>query len=249
MKKRLFLFLLLFPLVATPQDRVFNDESFEFDLGGDIFTDFEEEVEATRVMRDERYYRYSRFFSVDLTLGFTTFDGNRGSAMQDQNPSFGLGVNYFMESNFTMGLGIAFSGHSMLIEQPTRGYPFPTGVGLIESDMMRFWFSVRYYIDTTNLGTAITFSNPYLILRGEYWYETLKFKDQPNIENRTGGGMGFSGGFGLEFPIEFKEYYFGVEFLVHSMNLPEKYTQALQPVYEDLSGYAYTLMFSLNQSW
>jgi len=231
------------------QDQSFHDEISDFELGGDIFSDFNEEIEATRILRDERFFRYSRFFSFEISLGFTAFDGNRGSAYDNQNPTFGAAVHYFMESNLTMGLGVAFSKHAMLIEEPTRGYPQEDGVGLVEVDLFRVFYTIRYYIDTTNLGTAITFSNPYLVGRAEYWNETNKFKDQPNIEDQKGGGLGFSFGLGLEFPIEFKEYYLGIEFLAHSLNLPDEYTQKLDPLYSNLTGFGYSLMFSFTQSW
>jgi len=250
MKKILILILFLFSTTGLwAQDRTFRDEELEFQLGGDIFSDFNEEVEATRIMRDERFFQHSRFFNFEISMGFTAFDGNRGSAYDNQNPSFGGSVHYFMESNLTMGIGLAFSKHSMLIDQPTRGYPQEGGVGLIDVQLMRFFYTIRYYIDTTNLGTAITFSNPYIVGRAEYWYETNKFKDQPNLESQSGGGLGFSLGFGLEFPIEFKEYYLGTEFLAHAINLPDEYTQKLYPVYSDLTGYGYSLMFSFTQTW
>lgn len=200
-------------------------------------------------MRDERFFRYSRFFNFEISMGFTAFDGNRGSAYDNQNPSFGASVHYFMESNLTMGVGAAFSKHAMLIEEPTRGYPQEGGVGLIDVELYRFHYTIRFYIDTTNLGTAITFANPYLVGRIEYWYESNIFRDQPNIDPQKGGGLGFSGGLGLEFPIEFKEYYLGIEFLAHSLNLPDEYTQKLEPLYSNLAGYAYSLMFSFTQTW
>lgn len=249
MKRVFLLFLFLLPTWICAQDRVFRDEDANFQLGGDIFSDFNEEVEATRIMKDERYYQYSRFFNFEISLGFTSFDGNRGSAYDNNNPSFGGSVHYFMESNLTMGIGIAFSKHAMLIEKPTRGYPQEGGVGLINVDLMRGFFTLRYYIDTTNLGTAITFSNPYLVGRAEYWYESNKFIDQPNIDKETGGGIGFSLGFGLEFPIEIKEYYLGIEFLAHNVSFPDKYTQKLEPLYPNLNGYGYSLMFSFTQTW
>lgn len=48
--------------------------------------------------------------------------------------------------------------------------------------MLRAYFPYRYYIDTADLGVAITYSNPYLITRFEYWYMTNKFIDQPTIK-------------------------------------------------------------------
>ena len=57
----------------------FNMED-DFNVGGDIFSDFNEDLESSQVMEDERFYRYSRFFSLNLGLGVTSFTGNRGLA-------------------------------------------------------------------------------------------------------------------------------------------------------------------------
>ena len=49
-------------------------------VGSDIFNDFSEDLESSQVLEDERYYRYGRFFSVNLGTGVTNFTGKRGRA-------------------------------------------------------------------------------------------------------------------------------------------------------------------------
>jgi hypothetical protein len=121
--------------------------------------------------------------------------------------------------------------------------------------MLRVFLGYRYYFDTTNLGTAITYSNPYLIGRLEYWYQTNKYIDQTELPHDSGGGLGFGMGFGLEFPIEVKETYLGLEFLVHSVNFPDKNTQKYAPVnpggygFDNLGGNAYSTMVSYVFNW
>ena len=86
-------------------------------------------------------------------------------------------------------------------------------------------------------------------------YVTNKYRDSPEIPNDSGGGLGFGLGFGLEFPIKLKECYIGTEFLFHSVNFHDKFTQNFQPLetggfgYDDLTGNVYSFMVSYTISW
>ena len=82
-------------------------ENDDLNLGGnDIFNDFKEDYEDTKVLEDENFYQYARFYNVALTIGHTMFDGNRGSAYVNEPPTFGLSLNYFINS---WSLNIYFS--------------------------------------------------------------------------------------------------------------------------------------------
>jgi len=143
----------------------------------------------------------------------------------------------------------------MYISDPVQICREAGGCQLIEVNITRTYFSYRYYIDTTNLGTAITYSNPYLTGRLEYWYVTNKFRDRP-IPNDTGGGLGLGLGFGLEFPIVIKESYLNLELLYHSVAFHDKYTSDYQPAeagktggFSDLSGNVFTTMVHYVFNW
>lgn len=220
----------------------------DLDTGGDIFSDFNEDVLGAHMAEDERFYRYGRFFSFALSLGMTSFDGNRGAAYENDPPSYGISLYWFSDFHTSFGLGVEYSRHSMFIGEPTLNFK-TNAVGFITINALRVFFSYRYYIDTSNLGTALTYSNPYFIGRIEYWYLTNKFIDQSNLGNDTGGGLGFGFGTGLEFPIKLRESYIGVELLYHTVNFHDKYTQKFRPVYEDLTGNVYTTMVSYTISW
>lgn len=267
MKKNLFqslLFLAAFilmtglPLSSWAQDAA-NDISAadddDLNVGGDIFADFNEDVENAKVVEDERFYRYGRFFSFNASLGFTTFDGNRGIAYENQPPSFGLSFTFFKDFQTALALGLEFSKHSMFLKDPVNAFRDKTAPGLVEVNMLRVFLGYRYYIETANLGTAITYSNPYLVGRLEYWYQTNKYVDQTDLPKDTGGGLGFGAGFGLEFPVELKEAYIGLEFLVHTVNFPDKNTQKFAPVnpggygFDNLGGNAYSTMVSYVFNW
>ena len=102
--KFLFLPLILLSFQAFAQNPLqgFDDQD-DLNVGGDIFSDFNEDLEASQVMEDERFYRYGRFFGVNLGLGLTTFTGNRGAAYRDNHPSFAFSYQYFL--NFQNCLG------------------------------------------------------------------------------------------------------------------------------------------------
>jgi hypothetical protein len=238
----------------------------EFTAGGDIFSDFNEDLESAQVLEDERFYRYGRFFSVNLGGGFTTFTGNRGKAYEDNNPTFHLSTNYFMDFQKVIFLGVEYSKHTMILDTIVNGYDEKGPLGAVVTDFMRVFVGYKYYIDTSDLGTAITYSNPHLIGRLEYWYQSTKFIDKKDLPKDTGGGLGSGIGLGLEFPIELKQSYISVEFLYHVVNFYDKFTQDFRQVeddpntganeaqgstygYEDLTGNVLSLVFTYNFTW
>jgi hypothetical protein len=242
---------------------IFTADDDDLNVGGDIFTDFSEDVEDAKIVEDERFYRFGRFFSFNLALGLTTFDGNRGLAYENLPPTYGLSFTFFKDFQNALGLGFEFSKHSMFLKDAVRAFPDKSGTcapngcppGMVDISQLRIFFGYRYYIDTSNLGTAITYSNPYFITRIEYWYTSNDFVDQTELDKDTGGGLGMALGFGLEFPIEIRESYIGLEFLAHSVAFHDKNTQNYAPLnstgygFEDLGGNAYSTMVSYIFNW
>ncbi len=226
----------------------------DLNIGGDIFSNFNEDLEASQVAEDERFYRYGRFFSFNMGIGLTTFDGNRGKAYDNENPSYNVAIVYFFNFRTAFTLGFAFSKHHMLIDTNVEGYNEP---GLIDVNMLRTFMGFKYYIDTADLGTAITYSNPYFVGRMEYWYQTVKFSESDTDPDLSGGGLGTGVGLGLEFPLEIKSSYIGLEVLYHSVNFFDKWTKRYRQTddpgseygYDDLSGAAWSTMVSYNISW
>lgn len=274
MLKNLFLILLLLsPVVTLAQSNEQVMEEMDDDGivgGGDIFSDFNEDLEASQVLEDERFYRYARFFSVNLGGGFTTFTGNRGNAYDDNHPTFHLSTNYFFDFQQAIIIGVEYSKHTMVLDTLTNKYRSNSvgdALGAVQTDFTRAFVGYKYYIDTTDLGTAITYSNPYFIGRVEYWYQTNKFIDHPNFAKQKGGGIGSGIGAGLEFPVELKKSYVGVEFLFHVVNFFDKFTQDYRRIvdqpgtaddadvakstygFNDLTGNVLSLMITYNFTW
>lgn len=243
---------------AQSTDQVMSELEDDLTPGSDIFSDFNEDLESAQVLEDERFYRYGRFFSVNLGGGFTTFTGNRGRAYEDNHPTFHLSVNYFLDFQKSIILGIEYSKHTMILDTVVNGYQDQGRLGAVVTDMTRVFTGFKYYIDTADLGTAITYSNPHFIGRLEYWYQSSNFIDQENLPKDTGGGIGTGIGMGLEFPIELKQSYVSVEALYHVVNFYDKFTQDFRQVpdnddstygYEDLTGNVITLIFTYNFTW
>jgi hypothetical protein len=262
------LILLLFNLSALAQSSDQLMEAFEDDLspGADIFSDFNEDLENAQVLEDERFYRYGRFFSVNLGGGFTTFTGNRGKAYEDNHPTFHLSTNYFLDFQKAITLGLEYSKHTMILDTVVNGYPNQGRLGAVVTDFTRVFVGYKYYIDSTDLGTAITYSNPHFIGRLEYWYQTTKFIDRDSLPKDSGGGIGTGLGFGLEFPIELKQSYISVEALYHVVNFYDKFTQNYRQIqdnpsttvneaadstygFEDLTGNVLSIIFTYNFTW
>lgn len=258
-----FLLVLFFCLSSLPSfgqntDQIMQEVEDDLNPGTDIFSDFNEDLESSQVLEDERFYRYGRFFSVNVGGGFTTFTGNRGKAYDDNNPSFHLSTTYFLDFQKAIILGIEYSKHTMILDTEVNGFPTQGPLGAVVTDFTRVFVGYKYYVDTTDLGTAITYSNPHLIGRLEYWYQTSKFIDQDTIPSDKGGGIGTGLGFGLEFPVELKQSYISVEFLYHVVNFYDKFTQDFRQKpddpdstygYEDLTGNVMSLMFTYNFTW
>lgn len=256
----LILVLLLSSLNLWGQssDQVLQELEDDTLMGGDIFSDFNEDLEAGQTLEDERYYRYGRFFSVNLGLGSTTFTGNRGAIYFDNPPTFHLSVNYFMDFQKLITLGVEYSKHTMILDTIVNGYQSQGPLGAVVTDMTRVFVGYKYYIDTTDLGTAITYSNPHFVGRVEYWYQTNDFIDQRSLPRQRGGGIGTGLGFGLEFPVELKESYIGVQGLYHVVNFFDKFTQDYRQVVDnpgstygtdDLVGNVLSLVVTYNFTW
>ena len=227
----------------------FSIEEEDLNIGGDIFSDFNEDIESNQVMEDERFYRYGRFFTFSFALGLTSFTGNRGIVYENEHPSYGIQLSVFRDFQTAISIGIGFSRHNMYFDQTNLEGFNGEAPSFVQVSQLRVYTGYKYYLDTANLGTAITYSNPYLTARLEYWYTTNKYIDNENIPNRNGGGLGVGLGGGLEFPIKLKESYLGVELLYHNVNFVDKNSGSYKPVIDDLGGDAFTTMMSYIWNW
>ena len=137
----------------------------ELDIGGDIFTDYNEDIKISQIHEDERLWHYGRFFSLYFGLGLTSFDGNRGLLYRSSDrPSYGFGLYYFKDFQSSYGMGLQYSDHHFFIDRPVRAY-LADPLGYVDVSMLRMYVAHKYYIDTFNLTTALTYSNPYFVAK------------------------------------------------------------------------------------
>lgn len=235
-----------------------HDGGGDLKLGStDIFNNFNEDLESSQVLEDERFYRYGRFFSVNIGFGVTRYTGNRGKAyVLHGDPSVHFSVTYFMNFRSAFMLGVEYSRHTMLIDTFVNGHK-GYNLGAVNVNMIRPFFAYKYYFDTSDFGNAITYSNPHVIFRLQYWYQNNEFSERPDIDDLSGGGIGTAIGFGFEFPVKLKEYYIGIEFLFHQANFMDKFTSDYQQYddvdstygYNDLTGNALGIFVTFNNTW
>lgn len=264
MIKFFFLFLFISPLLTQniwAQEDIIDDGEDDLTNESDIFSDFNEDLEASQVLEDERYYRYGRFFQANVGFGATTFTGVRGQAYDDNHPTIHFAVAYFMNFQSAITLGIEYSKHTMFIDTLVNTST-TKNLGAVETTFFRPFIGFRYYLDTSDLGTALTYSNPYFIGRFEYWYQQNNFREDPTRSKQKGGGVGSGIGFGFEFPVELKVAYIGVEFMYHRVNFFDKYTNDYAQIpapltgsadskygYDNLAGDVLSLIISYNFTW
>ena len=257
---RLIPTLLLLCSVAQAQfgGRVLDEfKSDDLVIGGDIFDNFNENLEAQEVLEDERFLRYGRFFTLNMGLGLTDFTGNRGQAYQDQPPTLNFSVMAFTNFRTSFVLGLSYSKHSMFFPSQVEKDSSPEGgpLGLVEVNILRTYTGFRYYIDTSDLNTALTYSNPYFSMRFEYWNLNNEFIDRSDLADDEGGGLGIGFGGGLEFPIRLKRSYINYEFLVHTVNFHDRLTNDYQPIedqgfgFNNLTGLGVSSMLNYVISW
>lgn len=253
----LYLCVLPFNISIAQQDNLTN--SFDDDLSKDtdIFTNFEDDLGTREEQEDERFYRYGRFVSTSIGFGFTSFTGNRGKAYHDEHPTISFGLIYFSDFQNAFNLGVEYSKHVMYSDSPT----LKSGVvpfGAVEITFLRPFIAYRYYVDTSDLSSLLTYANPYFIGRLEYWYQNRKFKEY-NGSSDTQGAIGGSLGMGIEIPIDLKKNFISLQFLVHQVTLPDTNTDEFEVSnsctssdcygYSDLKGMGYSLVTSYLFSW
>jgi len=226
----------------------------DFEIGGDIFSDFSDDLDEKQIAEDERFYRYGRFFSVAFGFAMTSFTGNRGLLYKNDFPSFVFALTFFMSMQHAIGLGLDYSQHHFAIDSPVYNFN-PNPPGLAKVSIIKPFLSYRYYWDTSNMPTALTFANPYVTGRVEFWRLTNTFEEIPGRPSYAASGIATSLGLGLEFPIKYKESYLNLQFLYHLHQLSDKHSTAFAPIkgsnvgYQNLSGDALSGSVSYVFSW
>lgn len=212
----------------------------EDDYSGTPFTEYGEFNESDDEDSDARFFQNGRFFGVSLGLGFQTVDGYRGALWQGGFPSFDFKVHYWFDFNVAIDLGFT-----------TSQFYYDTtvdNIGHMDVNLLRVGIDLKYYFDTKNLSSAISFASPYVLLGASAYSKTENSVTQATQDSDT--SMGVSGGVGLEFAISPRKSYFAVEGKMHVVTFKDTYTSRFTSQnLPSLTGFFYSVTGSILFTW
>lgn len=195
------------------------------------FVPFEDEYD---IDEDERFMYFGRFFAVSLGTGVNVFGGNIGALYNTALPIADLRLIYFFD--FRLAGSIGFSDASFAFSAAPNG---PVNV-----NMMRLNADLKYYLDTKNVGAAITYANPYVVGGLSQVFRTQVFQNLNDVEKDN--AFGVSAGLGMEFALKPRKTSIGVEGRIYEIFFQDRYAGTYaQSGIPDLTGPMYSLTTSL----
>lgn len=212
----------------------------EDDYSNTPFTEYgefntEEDEEA-----DTKFFQYGRFFGISLGLGVEGATGNRGGLWQGGFPLIDFKLHYWFDFNLAMDMGFYVVPH---FYETNVG-----GLGHVDVNMSRLGVDLKYYFDTKNLTSTISFSNPFILMGVGSYSKTENSVLAPGPNSDSGVGIGFGGG--LEFAIKPRSAYFQVEGKVHIVKFKDTFTQTFASSgIADLTGLFYTVTGNILFTW
>lgn len=213
----------------------------EEDHSGTPYTEYGEFNEDEDEAAEARFYQFGRFFGVSLGLNYEGATGNRGRLWTGGFPGFDFRIHYWFDFNFAMDMGFYTSPHKF-DAGPLLGGPNDVRVTAII-------LNLKYYIETKNLSSGITFVNPYFLGGVGSYTKTQTPRDAPTaVDKDTKFGMGLGGG--LEFALNPRKVYFGLEGKIHHVPFKDNSYDGLKNQgLADLSGMLYTFSGNFLFTW
>lgn len=196
------------------------------------FNEDEDEAEQTQ------FLQYGRFFGLSLGIGTHGATGNRGSLWNGGFPSLEFKLHYWFNFSFALQMGFSTAPHF-----------YTKNNAKTDVRMNRLGIDLKYYVDTRDLSSAITFIGPYLLIGGGAYT-----KAETNTGSETSdrdNSFGFTAGGGLEFTLSPKKVYVFFEgrydfVSFKDSNSPDFQTSNGLP---DLNGDFYTLLGGILFTW
>jgi opacity protein-like surface antigen len=234
--------LLALPVSAFAEDppgRAATPE--EDDFSGSPYTDYgqfnnqEAEEEA-----DTLFFQYGRFFGIGFGVGTNQALGNRGQLWSGGFPFIELKLHYWFDFNFALALDVFSVSH--FYEDPEAS------IGRQDVSLVQLGLNLRYYFETKNLSSTISFANPYVMASvGSYTKtETSTQVAVPDDDS----SIGFSVGAGLEFALSPKKTYLQFEGRMHLATFKDTYTERFAADgLDDLTGPFLTLAAQIMFTW
>lgn len=216
------------------------EQSEEEDYSTTPFTSYGEFHSLADEEADSKFFQYGRFFGVSLGIGAQIVDGNRGALWQGGFPVVDFKLHYWFDFNVALDLGF-FTAQQFF--QTTA-----QGLGHVDVNMVHAGVDIKYYLQTRDLSSAISFASPYLLAGVGSFSKTQNSNAQASQDNDT--SLGISLGAGLEFVISPRKTYFQVEGKFHTVTFKDTFTTLFQSVgVPNLTGNFYTVTGGLLFVW
>lgn len=225
--------LLLVPRAHAAPDSDPDNTIHEAELQNP-FSDYVPFEDERDVDEAERFMYFGRFFGIALGTGIHQFGGNIGKLYNTALPVMDLRLIHFFDFRFAGQLGITNASHA-----------FSTSVlGDVDVNIFSLNFDAKYYIDTKDMGAAITTANPYLIAGISQNFRTQVFQTSQNIQKDN--AFGVSAGGGVEFTLKPRKTSLGFEGRIHELFFKDRAQQTYAPVgVEDTTGAMYSMTTSI----
>jgi hypothetical protein len=214
----------------------------EQDFTGTPYTEYGQSNEEVEEEEEVKFLQFGRLFGLSLGLGFQFVDGFRGDLWQGGFPTINFRLHYWFSYSFAIDLGIT----------TTYNYYYDTstlGRGHVDVNVLNAGIDAKYYFNTRNLSSAITFANPYILLGLGAYSKTETSVAQQNAAKDD--SLGFVAGGGVEFPITPRKLYVTIE---GKMNIVTYQTDTYTTVFTsqglpNLTGNFYTVVGSVLFTW
>lgn len=222
------------------KNKTFQPE--EEDFSNTPFTEYGEFNEEADEEADAKFFAHGRFFGVSLGLGFEGVTGNRGVLYQGGFPMVDGKLHYWFDFNFAIDMDFYFASHFYETSTDNGGH--------VDVSLIHVGLDVKYYFDTKNLSSAISFANPYILAGfGAYSQTKSSFVQSTTEPADTSIGMGLGGG--LEFTLAPKKCYLEFEGKYHIVTFQDTFSTSFQSSNNipDLTGGFYTFTANILFTW
>jgi hypothetical protein len=218
------------------------DKPEEDDFTNTPFTEYGEFNEEADEEADAKFFAHGRFFGVSLGIGFEGVTGNRGLLYQGGFPMIDGKLHYWFDFNFAVDIDLYYAKHFYDTTDSNGGH--------VDVSMIHAGIDGKYYFDTKNLSSAISFANPFIEVGfGAYSQSKSSFVQAATEPPDTAVGMSLGGG--LEFVLSPKKAYLELEGRYHIVTFSDQYSTDFQSSnnVSDLTGGFYTFSANVLFTW
>jgi hypothetical protein len=214
------------------------DQPEEDDFTSTPYTRYGEFNSEKDEQDDTNFFQNGRFFGISLGTGYEAVTGNRGQLWQGGFPLLDFKLLYWFSFNFAMDMDLYWAQH----------FYQDTQVGTATVNMVHLGIDLRYYFDTKDLSSAISFANPYIT--GGIGSYTATANSSTEGAQSADTEMGGDLGFGFEFALNPHKTYLDADVKVNYFVLQDTYApQSIGSTLPDLTGLFVTFTISVLFTW